>query len=90
MDALWKNRLLHLPIFHPFLPQLDAYPIAEGKPLKVNLSEPKRRLFVGNIPKTLRKEDILKKFQSLTGKVYNPACIDNKQTFSSFNFSFCP
>jgi len=34
----------------------------------VNISVPKMRLFVGNIPKTLKKEEIFSEFATLTGK----------------------
>ena len=38
--------------------QLDSYEISEGKALKVNVSEPKTRLFLGNIPKLKGKDEI--------------------------------
>lgn len=69
-----------LTIYPPLLSQLDSYLIGEGRALRVNLSEPKMRLFVGNIPKTLRKEDILKVFESHTGNVYNLAWLENGLT----------
>ena len=52
----------------PF-PQLDSYEIAEGKALKINVSEPKTRLFLGNIPKSKGKEEIEDEMRKLTGKL---------------------
>ena len=48
--------------------QLDSYEISEGKALKVNVSEPKTRLFLGNIPKLKGKDEIEEEFTKLTGK----------------------
>lgn len=50
-------------------PQLDNHEIKPGKHLKVNISVPNLRLFVGNIPKSKGKEEILDEFGKLTGKV---------------------
>lgn len=50
-------------------PQLDNHEIKPGKNLKVNISVPNLRLFVGNIPKSKGKEEILDEFGKLTGKV---------------------
>ena len=47
-------------------PQLDSYEIAEGKSLKINVSEPKTRLFLGNIPKSKDKEKIEEELRKLT------------------------
>lgn len=56
-------------IFVPFSsPQLDNYEIKSGKCLKINVSVPNLRLFVGNIPKSKGKEEILDEFGKLTGK----------------------
>lgn len=52
-----------------FLAQLDNYEIKPGKTLKINISVPNLRLFVGNIPKSKGKEEILEEFGKLTGKV---------------------
>lgn len=52
-----------------FSSQLDNYEIKPGKTLKVNISVPNLRLFVGNIPKSRGKEEILEEFGKLTGKV---------------------
>ncbi|KAF4525767.1 hypothetical protein B566_EDAN002029 [Ephemera danica] len=49
--------------------ELDNYEIKPGKTLKVNISVPNLRLFVGNIPKSRGKEEILEEFSKLTGKV---------------------
>jgi len=42
--------------------------IAPGKALKVNVSVPNTRLFVGNIPKSKSREDIVNEFDKLSGK----------------------
>lgn len=61
-----KNQILA----HVFLdPQLDNHEIKPGKTLKINISVPNLRLFVGNIPKSKGKEEILEEFGKLTGKV---------------------
>ncbi|XP_057338219.1 heterogeneous nuclear ribonucleoprotein R isoform X5 [Microplitis mediator] len=46
--------------------ELDNYEIKPGKSLKVNISVPNLRLFVGNIPKSKGKEEILEEFGNLT------------------------
>lgn len=51
-------------------PQLDNHEIKPGKTLKINISVPNLRLFVGNIPKSKGKEEILEEFGKLTGKVH--------------------
>lgn len=55
-----------LPII--FTEQLDNFEIKPGKCLKINVSVPNLRLFVGNIPKSKGKEEILDEFGKLTGK----------------------
>lgn len=45
---------------------LDNHEIKPGKHLKVNISVPNLRLFVGNIPKSKGKEEILDEFGKLT------------------------
>ena len=56
-------------IFAPFpRSQLDSYDLGEGKCLKINISEPKTRLFIGNIPKSKGKADIEDEFMKLSGK----------------------
>lgn len=45
---------------------LDGYEIRKGKALKVNVSVPNLRLFVGNIPKSKSREEILQEFSKLT------------------------
>lgn len=62
----WNN-IRHVSVF--FIPQLDNHEIKPGKNLKVNISVPNLRLFVGNIPKSKGKEEILEEFGKLTGKV---------------------
>ncbi|XP_066993831.1 heterogeneous nuclear ribonucleoprotein Q isoform X3 [Anabrus simplex] len=46
--------------------ELDNHEIKPGKSLKVNISVPNLRLFVGNIPKSKGKEEILDEFGKLT------------------------
>ncbi|XP_025833582.1 heterogeneous nuclear ribonucleoprotein R isoform X3 [Agrilus planipennis] len=46
--------------------KLDNYEIKPGKTLKINISVPNLRLFVGNIPKSKGKEEILEEFSKLT------------------------
>ncbi|KAG8195906.1 hypothetical protein JTE90_001141 [Oedothorax gibbosus] len=46
--------------------QLDNYEIKSGKNLKVNVSVPNLRLFVGNIPKSKSRDEILEEFGKLT------------------------
>ena len=53
-----------------FVSQLDSYEIGEGKILKVNVSEPKTRLFIGNIPKSKGKDEIKEEFEKLTGNIF--------------------
>ncbi|KYM76758.1 Heterogeneous nuclear ribonucleoprotein Q [Atta colombica] len=50
---------------------LDNHEIKPGKSLKVNISVPNLRLFVGNIPKSKGKEEILEEFGKLTGEIIN-------------------
>ena len=52
--------------------QLDTYEIDEGNPLKINVSEPKTRLFVGNIPKSKGKDEIEEELKKVTGKPISP------------------
>lgn len=47
--------------------QLDNHEMKPGKPLKVNISVPNLRLFVGNIPKSKGKEEIMEEFSKLAG-----------------------
>jgi len=61
-----KDRIFGMNLFSS---QLDSYEIKPGKTLKVNISVPNLRLFVGNIPKSRGKEEIMEEFGKLTGKV---------------------
>ncbi|KAK6617031.1 hypothetical protein RUM44_005388 [Polyplax serrata] len=45
--------------------ELDNHEMKPGKPLKVNISVPNLRLFVGNIPKSRGKEEIMDEFSKL-------------------------
>ena len=46
---------------------MDNHEIKPGKRLKVNISVANLRLFVGNIPKSKSREEILEEFKKLTG-----------------------
>lgn len=46
--------------------ELDGYEIKPGKNIKVNISVPNLRLFIGNIPKSKGKEDIMEEFGKIT------------------------
>ncbi|XP_048489560.1 heterogeneous nuclear ribonucleoprotein R isoform X6 [Plutella xylostella] len=46
--------------------ELDNYEIKPGKTLRIKISVPNLRLFVGNIPKSKGKEEILEEFGKLT------------------------
>ncbi|CAD5206076.1 unnamed protein product [Bursaphelenchus okinawaensis] len=48
---------------HEAAKKFDGHDIIPGKPLKVNVSVANRRLFVGNIPKSKSKEDILEELK---------------------------
>lgn len=54
---------------HCCILQLDGFEIRPGKKLKANISVANVRLFVGNIPKTKSREEIMEAFQPLTGKI---------------------
>lgn len=51
--------------------QLNGLEIAPTKPLKVNVSVPNTRLFVGNIPKSKSRQDINAEFEKLSGNETN-------------------
>lgn len=59
--------------------QLDNHEIKPGKCLKINISVPNLRLFVGNIPKSKGKEEILEEFGKLTGKFFLLSFQNNKK-----------
>ena len=71
------NLSSHLPChFQPLKTrqfQLGSTDLRDGHVLKVNVSVPNTRLFVGNIPKTKSREDIIDEFGKLSGKLY-PLC----------------
>lgn len=48
--------------------QVDNHEVKKGKNLKVNMSTPNLRLFVGNIPKNKSKDEILAEFAKITSK----------------------
>lgn len=47
--------------------QMDNYEIKKGKTLKVNISVANLRLFVGNIPKSKSRDEIMEEFRKSTG-----------------------
>ena len=47
--------------------QFDGYEIRKGKKLKINISIPNLRLFVGNIPKNKTQDEIKEEFGKRTG-----------------------
>lgn len=51
--------------------QLDGHQIRPGKKLKVNPSIPNSRLFVGNIPKSKSKEDIMQEFSKVVDGLHD-------------------
>ena len=67
MFGLWE-----LNSFILFLPnnsfQFDNYEIRKGKQLKVNISVPNVRLFIGNIPKEMSRENIIQEFHKHTSE----------------------
>ena len=68
--------------------QLNSLEIVEGKPLKVNVSVPNTRLFVGNIPKSKTREDIANEFDKLAGKCFGPLSNKNwRASGKSLSFS---
>ncbi|VDM49812.1 unnamed protein product [Toxocara canis] len=50
--------------------KFDGHEILPGKNLKVNVSVANTRLFIGNIPKSKSKEEILAEFKEHTGKLF--------------------
>eukprot|EP00096_Caligus_rogercresseyi_P005861 TRINITY_DN2190_c0_g1_i2.p1 TRINITY_DN2190_c0_g1~~TRINITY_DN2190_c0_g1_i2.p1 ORF type:complete len:686 (-),score=223.14 TRINITY_DN2190_c0_g1_i2:1217-3274(-) len=42
--------------------KLDSYEMSTGKNIKVNVSQPKTRLFIGNIPKCKDRDEIVQEF----------------------------
>ena len=60
------NRDLSSPYPSPF--KLDAHDLGDNRTLKVNVSEPKTRLFIGNIPKSLARNEIESEFRQMSGK----------------------
>lgn len=49
--------------------KLDGYQIRKGKILKANISVPNVRLFVGNIPKSKSRQEIMDEFAKITGRL---------------------
>lgn len=48
---------------------MDNYEIRPGRALKVNISVANVKLFIGSIPKTKTKDEIMSEFSSVTGEV---------------------
>ena len=53
--------------FYPSPFKLDAHDLGDNRTLKVNVSEPKTRLFIGNIPKSLARNEIESEFRQMSG-----------------------
>jgi len=66
--------------------QLDGHQIRPGKKLKVNPSIPNSRLFVGNIPKSKSKDDIMQEFAKVVGE-YHLLSYDTNVLFSDFHIA---
>ena len=64
---LFKNRKIIYFLLKNRQFQLNSYPVGDGKGLKVNVSEPNKRLFVGNIPKNKTRDDIFQEFVKQSG-----------------------
>lgn len=58
----WRN------LFCLYSKQFDNWEIRKNKQLKVNMSIPNVRLFIGNIPKEMSKEDIHAEFHKIASK----------------------
>ena len=56
-----------LPSIHAPFFKLDEHDLGDNRTLKVNVSEPKTRLFIGNIPKSLAREEIESEFRQMSG-----------------------
>ncbi|KAK9879000.1 hypothetical protein WA026_003815 [Henosepilachna vigintioctopunctata] len=68
--------------------KLDNHEIKPGKTLKINISVPNLRLFVGNIPKSKGKEEILEEFGKLTAGL-NEVIIYSSPDDKKKNRGFC-
>lgn len=69
--------------------QMDNHEVKKGKRIKCNLSTPNLRLFVGNIPKSKDKDEILAEFSKLTvglQEVIVYAATDEKKKNRGFCF----
>lgn len=70
--------------------QFDGHEIATGKTLKVNVSVANRRLFIGNIPKSKSKEEILEELRKHTDGVMDVIIYSNPDASDRFkNRGFC-
>jgi len=49
--------------------QLNDMEMKGGRHLKINVSVPNLRLFVGNIPKSKGKSEIMEEFSKVTGNI---------------------
>lgn len=67
VDASWPRRPSpHLRLLCP--PQCNNSEIRPGKPIGVCISVANNRLFVGSIPKSKTKEQIVEEFAKVTGE----------------------
>ncbi len=86
LDVIPSFTKMNSPFFSLLFPQLDLYDLGDGKLLKVNVSEPKTRLFIGNIPKSKGKEEIEEEFNKLSGNCHrlHPPLKETKSRLCSF------
>ncbi|CAG0893623.1 unnamed protein product [Cyprideis torosa] len=75
---------------HRAVKELDGFELTRGKMIRVNISDPNVRLFVGNIPKSKGKSEIIDEFRRITGGGLTDAIIysspDDKKKNRGFAF----
>ena len=64
--------------------QLNDLEMKDGRHLKINVSVPNLRLFVGNIPKSKGKAEIMEEFSKVTGKFHKIPLFTTHLIFSFF------
>ena len=68
--------------------QLNELEIKDGRRLRVNLSAPNLRLFVGNIPKYKDKSEIMQEASKVTGELCKFILCYSFSLFFCFKFIF--
>lgn len=68
--------------------KLDTYEIKPGKMIRVNVSTPNLRLFVGNIPKSRSRDEIREEFGKLTSGLVE-VIVYNSPNENKKNRGFC-